>query len=81
MTNTNKILTAAGIGLAAGAILGILFAPRKGKETREMLAENGKKMSGAIKEGIQEGQKKFSTIKDGFKEGLNTVNKKVEEVM
>ena len=81
MTNTNKIVAALGIGMAAGAILGLLFAPRKGSETRELLAQKGTKITGDIKEGIQLGQKKFNSLKDGFKEGLNTINKKVEEVM
>ena len=81
MTNTNKILTAVGIGMAAGAILGLLFAPRKGSETRDLLAQKGTKFTGSIKEGTQVGQKKFNSLKDGFKEGLNTINKKVEEVM
>lgn len=81
MTNTNKIIAALGIGLAAGAIAGLLFAPRKGSETRDLLAQKGTKLSGTIKEGIQEGQKKFNSLKDGFREGLNNINKKVEEVM
>lgn len=35
MENNNKILLAAGIGAAIGGILGILFAPDKGAETRK----------------------------------------------
>ncbi|HSF46309.1 MAG TPA: YtxH domain-containing protein [Chitinophagaceae bacterium] len=81
MTNTNKIIAALGIGMAAGAVAGLLLAPRKGSETRELLAQKGTKISGNIKEGFQEGQKKFNSLKDGLKEGLNTINKKVEEVM
>jgi gas vesicle protein len=81
MTNTNKILTAVGFGLAAGAILGLLFAPRKGSDTRELLAKKGTKISDTVKDGLHVGQKKFNTLKDGFKEGLNSINKKVEEVM
>jgi gas vesicle protein len=81
MRNTNKILTALGIGIAAGGILGLLLAPRKGAETREMLAKKGTQLSGTLKDGIHEGQKKFNTLKEGIKEGMNNINKKVEEVM
>lgn len=70
MNNTGKILTALGIGVAAGAILGILFAPDKGSETRKKIAEKGRKLSEAVKEKIAEGQEK-----------LNGLKKEVEEVM
>ena len=81
MSNTNKILTAMGIGLAAGAILGLLFAPRKGAKTREMLAKKGTQLSGTLKDGIHEGQKNINSLRDGLREGMNNVSKKVEEVM
>jgi gas vesicle protein len=81
MTNTNKILAAVGIGMAAGAILGILFAPDKGTETRELLARKGTKLTDSIKDRLHQGEKKFSSLKDEFRKGVNTINKKVEEVM
>ena len=81
MRNTNKILAALGIGVAAGAILGVLFAPRKGTETRELIAKKSTKLSNDLKEGFQEGQRKLSSMKDGLKDSLNHLNKKVEEVM
>lgn len=81
MKNTNKIFTALGIGMAVGTVLGILFAPRKGKETRDLLSKKGTKIAGTIKDGIHEGQKKLATMKEGFRENLNHISKKVEEVM
>jgi len=81
MKSTNKILTAIGIGMAAGAVIGILLAPRKGTETRELLAKKGTKLSQDVKNGIQEGQKKFSSLKEGIREGMNNLNKKAEEMM
>lgn len=81
MRNINRILAAVGIGIAAGAILGLLFAPRKGTETRKMLAKKGTQLSDTLKDGFQEGQHKFNTLKNGIREGANNINKKIEEVM
>jgi gas vesicle protein len=43
MKNIYKILISLGIGAVIGGILGVLFAPGKGTETREKLSEAGKK--------------------------------------
>lgn len=47
-------------GLAAGALLGVLFAPRKGKETREKIVEKGKKTFDDLKEKVENAGKKFT---------------------
>jgi gas vesicle protein len=66
MNNTSKILTAFAIGAAAGALLGILFAPDKGSETRKKINEEGKKMSDAIKDKFNDAKEKLNSIKDDF---------------
>ncbi len=81
MGNTNKVLTALGIGLAAGAVLGVLFAPRKGVETRDMLAKKSKAVADEINDGITEGRKKLNALKDGLREGKNHFEKKLDEVL
>lgn len=40
--NSGKVVLGALAGLAAGAILGILFAPDKGTNTRKKIADKGK---------------------------------------
>jgi gas vesicle protein len=50
MSNNTKVFSALLIGLAAGAALGILFAPDKGNETRDKLAESLKDLVNSIKE-------------------------------
>ena len=49
MNNTGKILTAVAAGAAAGVILGVLFAPDKGSETRRKINEQGKKIADGVK--------------------------------
>jgi gas vesicle protein len=66
MNNTSKILAAFAIGAAAGALLGILYAPDKGAETRKKINEEGKKMSDAVKNKFNEAKEKLNSIKDDF---------------
>lgn len=80
MGNTNKVFTALGIGLAAGAVLGVLFAPRKGAETRDMLSKKSQALADEINDGIAEGRKKLNVLKDGLREGKNHFDKKLDEV-
>jgi len=54
MNNTSKIIIAAAAGAVAGAILGILFAPAKGKETRENIRKKGKQLADDIAEKLRD---------------------------
>jgi gas vesicle protein len=70
--NTNgKILAAVAAGIAAGAVLGILFAPDKGTETRKKINEQGKKMTDALRSKCQEGKEKINGIKENFEQVMN----------
>ncbi len=50
MNDNAKVVAALLTGLAAGAALGILFAPDKGSETREKLNDSLKDLGDALKE-------------------------------
>lgn len=74
MKNTSKMLIALGTGLAIGGVLGVLFAPDKGANTRHKIAENGKKLADQFKKKVKLGKEKME-------EQLVKVNGKVEDLV
>jgi gas vesicle protein len=50
MNTTGKILTAFAAGAVTGVVLGILFAPDKGSETRQKISEEGKRIADSFKD-------------------------------
>ncbi len=76
MNNSGKILAAAAAGVAAGAMLGILFAPDKGSETRKKITDQGKKMADGVKDKFNKGKEKLNDLKEDI---TQTVKEKLEE--
>lgn len=70
MNTTGKILTAAAIGAAVGAVIGILFAPGKGSETRQKLCDKSKEFSNDLKDVVSKGKEKFNSLREEFEETL-----------
>jgi gas vesicle protein len=63
--STGKILFGVLAGVAAGAVLGILFAPAKGSKTRKKIAKKGMdyadELSGKLKDFMEEMTEKFES--------------------
>ncbi len=68
MKTSGKILAAVAAGIAAGAILGILFAPDKGTETRRKINDEGRKLAEGAKEKFRKGREKFNDLKEDFEQ-------------
>jgi gas vesicle protein len=62
MKTSSKIALALGIGLAAGSILGVLYAPAKGSETREKFRRQRRKWREQIDKGVRTGQDILSRV-------------------
>jgi len=74
MEKNTKILVSAGIGLAIGGILGLLFAPNKGKDTRNKIIDTSNKFSESLKGTIKKGTEGINSIKSELKNRLESIN-------
>lgn len=64
MNDQSKVIVALLAGLAAGAALGILFAPERGSETRDKLNDALKNLGDAIKDRAAEEIDNLAGLKD-----------------
>ncbi len=80
MNNITKIMIAIGASIATGAVLGILFAPDEGSETRRRIVKRSKKLSGAVSDGINDGKESLEEVKEILQKELHKVNRKIEEI-
>lgn len=62
--DTAKLIAVAAIGLAVGGLLGILFAPSAGYETRSNIADSAKNLGGSVRDKARQGMDKLSDLKN-----------------
>lgn len=72
--NAGKVLLGVLAGVAAGAVLGILFAPDKGSETRKKIAGKSDEFTDAL-------QEKFNDILAEIKKEAESVKHKANDFM
>ena len=65
--STGKVLVGVVAGAAVGAILGILFAPDKGSNTRKKI--------------VNKGEGYANDVKDKFNEALDAINNKYKSIV
>ncbi|HYG49735.1 MAG TPA: YtxH domain-containing protein [Flavobacteriales bacterium] len=71
MENTGKMLSALLIGAAIGGIVGVLFAPDKGSETRKRLFRRAEELADEVEGKLKEGTTNVKeNLKDKWKETL-----------
>ena len=72
--NSGKVLLGVVAGAAIGAMLGILFAPDKGSETRKKVLKKG----GELKDGLEE---KFNGLIDRLNRKFESVKEATSQIV
>jgi gas vesicle protein len=68
MKTSSKVAVALGVGLAVGGLLGILYAPAKGAETREKFQRQRKKWRAQFDRGVRSGQDLLAKVAERMDE-------------
>lgn len=76
--NTVQTIITASIGLAAGATIGMLAAPRSGKKTRKMINDEFNSRMNRIE---NEAEKKVAELKKAYNEGVRSYTKNGKELL
>jgi gas vesicle protein len=76
MKENGKILSALLLGAAAGAVLGVLFAPEKGSETRKRIAENAEDLINQLQDKISEGKEALADLREKAMDKMGEVKNK-----
>ncbi len=79
MNDGSKTVVALLVGLAAGAALGILFAPDKGTDTRDKLSDSLKNLGDSIKEKAANEIDNLSGFKDKVVSNIKSKIKQAED--
>jgi gas vesicle protein len=87
--NAGKMILSIAIGVAAGAVIGVLLAPEKGTETRRKISEKSNEYADGLKtkfnDFIESMMDKFDSVKSEAehmaKKGMNKVDEVRNEPM
>jgi gas vesicle protein len=76
--NNGKLIVGILAGVAAGALLGILFAPDKGSETRKKIMRKGKQYMDDLKENMNDIASAYNEEQEEFREPVVSENGSVK---
>ena len=79
MNDNSKVVIALLAGLAAGAALGLLFAPEKGSETRDKLSQSLKDLGDTFRDKAAEEIDNLAGLKDKVVDSIKGKKSEMDE--
>ncbi len=80
MASTKSTVAITLTALAAGAALGILFAPDSGKGTRKKISKKGEELRKKLTDLVKEGSDMIDKLKDNAEEAADDAKSKARNV-
>jgi gas vesicle protein len=79
--STSRTLLGALVGLAAGAAIGILLAPRSGKETRKLIKQKGMDAQDNLSELLDQGYEQWRKVRNTVVDRANMTKKDIKDFL
>ncbi|NBB17942.1 hypothetical protein GVN20_01120 [Runella sp. CRIBMP] len=79
MTSNSKIVLGLVTAAAAGAVIGLLFAPEKGTEIRDKVRETANGFASDLLDALQRGRQQYTEIKDNVEDTAKELKSKAED--
>lgn len=79
--STQKTLLGVLLGFAAGAAVGVLLAPRSGKQTREILKKKGEKAKDDLSHLLDQGYEQWKTMRNKVVDRANMTKADIKDFL
>ena len=76
MTNNSKVILGIITAAAAGAVIGMLFAPEKGTELREKVRDTANGLASDLLDVIQRGRQQYAEVEEEIQDKAKEIKSK-----
>lgn len=76
MTNNSKVVLGIITAAAAGAVIGMLFAPEKGSELRDKMRDTANGFASDLLDAIQRGRQQYTELESEVEDKANELKSK-----